>query len=83
MAWARKNETLKIKIIQKIIVEHQKKGVTQQWVYDNIVHPRFFISKSTYNNYLGKNINMNVKRFSEQDAKFKQMIFDIENDIKR
>ena len=38
--------------IQEITLEHTKRGVTQKWVYENIIYPRFYISQRTYYNYL-------------------------------
>lgn len=39
--------------VQNITLEHTKRGVTQQWVYDNVIYPRFFIAQRTYYKYLG------------------------------
>ncbi|MBE9468994.1 MAG: hypothetical protein IMY72_11845 [Bacteroidetes bacterium] len=47
-----KNRLKRIVKIQNITLENTKKGVTQQWVYDNLIYPQFFISQSTYYEYL-------------------------------
>ena len=52
MAHSRKNYLLRIVDIQELTLEHTKKGTTQEWVYKNIIEPRYRISKSTYYNYL-------------------------------
>lgn len=78
MAWCRKNNTLKIRDVQKITLEHTRKGITQEWIYHNIIYPKYFISKSTYNNYLATNINKDIKEFSS-DERFQRTLFDIEN----
>lgn len=47
-----KNRLKRIIKIQEITLEHTKRGITQQWVFDNIIHPNFFICQSTYYDYL-------------------------------
>jgi hypothetical protein len=55
MAYNQRNKLLRIIEIQNITLEHTKKGVSQVWIMDNLIKPRFFISESTYYNYLGIN----------------------------
>jgi len=52
MAGYNVNYLRKIITVQDITLEHTRRGVTQQWVFDNIVNPQFFISQSTYYRYL-------------------------------
>lgn len=47
-----KNRLARIVKIQDVTLEHTRRGVTQQWVFDNIVHPTYFICQSTYYEYL-------------------------------
>jgi hypothetical protein len=68
MAYNRHNILKRIVEIQKITLEHTSKGVTQVYVYENIIKPRFFISVSTYYSYL----SMNAKK----------MLNDYENEVK-
>jgi hypothetical protein len=53
MSYNKKNLLKRIIEIQDITLEHTNRGVTQEWVFRNIIAPRFYISKSTYYNYLG------------------------------
>lgn len=41
--------------IQNETLRHTNRGITQKWVYDNVIYPRYRISRSTYNGYLGIN----------------------------
>ena len=51
-----------IMAIQDITLEYKGKGCTQEWIYHNIIYPRFYISKTTYYRYLG----INAKRLSKK-----------------
>lgn len=53
MAYNQRNKLQRIIEIQTITLEHTRRGVSQAWVLENLVKPRFFISESTYYNYLG------------------------------
>lgn len=52
MAYNRRLLLEKVCEIQRITLEHTKRGVTQKYVYENYVKDQFFISRSTYYNYL-------------------------------
>jgi len=38
--------------IQGLTLEHTRRGVSQEWVYNNLVLPQYRISKRTFYNYL-------------------------------
>ena len=48
--------------IQNTVLEHQARGVSQKWVYENIVWPTYRISERTYYYYLGHNAKLELKR---------------------
>jgi hypothetical protein len=48
----RKNTLLKIIKIQDITLENTRKGITQEFVYHNLIKDEFFLSKRTYYRYL-------------------------------
>ena len=50
--------------IQKIVLENQVKGVTNIWVYKNLIYPRFFISLGTFNRYLVRNAKKELKELT-------------------
>lgn len=53
MAYNRRNFLTRIIAVQDLVKEHQKKGVTQEFVYREFVYPRYFISRRTFYEYLG------------------------------
>ena len=63
MAYNRKNMLARIIDIQNITIEHTSRGATQQWVYQNIIFPKYFISIGTYYNYLARNAKGELKKF--------------------
>lgn len=67
MAYTRQHILERIITIQNITLEHTKRGSTQKWVFENVVYPRFFISWSTYNNYLAMPAKAELKRLIESN----------------
>lgn len=61
MPYNRKNKLRLIIAIQNITLEHTQKGVTQEWVYMNIILPRYCISKRTYYSYLATPAKQELK----------------------
>lgn len=55
MAYNRRNLLTRVGWIQDITLEHTRRGVTQEWVYNNIIFPTYRISRRTYYNYLSIN----------------------------
>lgn len=69
MAYNRKNILKRIIEIQETTLVHTKKGITQKWVYDNLISPRYCISMTTYNNYLGTNAKKELNEMERQRMK--------------
>lgn len=69
MGYNRRNILRRIIEIQKITLEHTNRGVSQKWVYENIVAPRFYLSVATYYNYLEINAKAELKKLEEAEAK--------------
>jgi|BioPla2DNA2_1021312.scaffolds.fasta_scaffold24340_2 hypothetical protein len=69
MAYNNENRLKRIVEIQNIVLEHTKRGVSQKWVYENIIYPRFLISYSCFNDYLTINAKAELKRLQEQKEK--------------
>jgi hypothetical protein len=65
-----KNHLKKVVRVQNITLEYTQKGVTQAWVYKNIIQPNFFISERTYARYLAKPAKKQLKELlkKEQNA---------------
>ena len=66
MAYTRKYLLNRIVKIQDITLEHTKRGVTQEWVYKNVVFPAYDISRSTYYNYLATPAKQELKKIDSQ-----------------
>lgn len=62
MAYNRRNYLNRVIKIQTIVLEHKKKGVTQQWIYDNLIFPTFGISIGTFYIYLACNAKAELKK---------------------
>ena len=66
MAYNRKNKLEQIIEVQNITLEHSRRGVTQQWIYCQLIYPRFRISRSTFYNYLATPAKRDIKAFHNQ-----------------
>lgn len=66
MGYNRRNLLMKIIAVQNITLEQKKKGVTQEWVFDNLVSPRFFISRRTFYSWLAINAKKEIKELDSQ-----------------
>lgn len=62
MAYHPNNKLQRIIAIQQITLEHSRRGVTQEWVYQNLIFPVYSISKRTYYNYLATNARRQVRQ---------------------
>lgn len=61
MAYDRKNRLQRMIDIQEITLEHTSKGITQEWVYKNVIKPQYRISRRTYFEYLAVNAKKELK----------------------
>jgi len=71
MAYNRKNFLIKVINIQQIQIDYNKKGVTNEFIFDNIIQPRYFISRTTFYNYLTINAR---KELTELGIDWKEQI---------
>lgn len=78
MGYNRRNILKRIIEIQDITMEHTGRGVTQKWVYEHVIYPRFFISPATYYNYLAINAKAELKKIAGAEAA--QLKFEFKND---
>jgi hypothetical protein len=67
MAYNRHNILKRIVDVQNLTIEHTSRGVTQIWVYEHIIYPRFLISLSTYYTYLSINAKNELKHEKERN----------------
>ena len=68
MAYNKRNILQRICEIQRITLEHTSRGVTQKWVYDNVIFPRFLISQTTYYKYLATPAKRELREIRETQA---------------
>lgn len=61
MAYNRENHLRKIVEIQDVVLEHTQRGVTQKWVFDNLIARRYHISYSCFNDYLSVNAKAQLR----------------------
>jgi len=61
MAYNKKNKLQLIISVQQITLEHTHRGATQEWVYREIIYPRYLISKRTYYKYLASRAKREIK----------------------
>ncbi len=62
MAYNRENILRRIIEIQDITLREKAVGKTQEYIFENLIKPRFMISRGTYYNYLGINARHEIKR---------------------
>ena len=68
MGYNRRNILKRIVEIQDITLEHTRRGVTQKYVFEQIVYPRFYISSATYYSYLGIAAKAELRKLEEAEA---------------
>jgi hypothetical protein len=64
VAYNRKNILTRIVDIQTVTLEHTRRGVSQEFVYNDIIYPRYRISKRTYYRYLKENAKKELKELT-------------------
>jgi len=52
MAYTQRNRLQRIIDIQTTTLSYTNRGVSQEWVFFNLIHPAYRISKRTFYNYL-------------------------------
>jgi ribosomal protein S25 len=61
LAYNNKNFLERIVEIQNLTIEQTRRGVSQAWVYRNVIAPRYRVSESTYYKYLARNVKRELK----------------------
>ena len=68
MGYNKRNKLKRICEIQRVTLEHTGRGVTQKWVYDHIIYPQYFISLSTFYEYLATPARRELNKMYEAEA---------------
>ena len=66
MTYSTKNLLKRIVDIQNITLEHQKHGATQKWIYENMIEPKYHISRTTYYNYLASDAKKRLRELEKE-----------------
>lgn len=66
MSYTNRNILVKMVRVQDIVLEHKKRGVTQRFVYENIIKEQFVISYSTFNRWLSYPAKQELRRASKK-----------------
>lgn len=61
MAYSNYNLLRRIIEIQDLTLRYKSDGRTQTWIYRHIIAPEYYISWSTYNNYLSRNAKKEMR----------------------
>lgn len=62
MAYNKTKLLEKIIEIQNIVLAEKKRGLSQVYIYRNLIANKYFISESTFNNYLAINAKHELDR---------------------
>lgn len=54
--------------IQDITLEHQRRGVSNDWIHKNVIQPKYLISRSTYYQYLAINARKELKELVKNET---------------
>ncbi len=61
MGYNKINHLKKIIEVQTITLDYKSRGINQEWIYINVIAPRFYISRGTFYNYLAINAKKELK----------------------
>lgn len=78
MAYTRRYLLKKIIEIQGIVLREKSRGVSQAWIYRNMIADTYHISESTFNNYLAVNAKRELEaliRSEQQQIKMNPSLF--------
>lgn len=65
MAYSRINYLKTVIDIQNIVEQHRRKGVSQKWVYDNVINApesTYHITYATFKKYMCVNAKFEIKK---------------------
>lgn len=74
MAYNNRNTLLRMIRVQDIVLEQKKHGVSQLFVYENLIRNTFLISYSTFNRWLAYPAKQELKRGKRQPAEDRRQL---------
>lgn len=70
MAYNPKNKLLRILDIQRIVKDRCiEGGETKEWVFENIIYPRYRISRRSFFNYMDTSAGVQLARIEREESK--------------
>lgn len=74
MAYNKKNRLKKIIAIQETTLQQKQRGITQKWIFENIIRDKYMISLKTFYEYLATNAKRELKELERVEGEliFKQ-----------
>lgn len=74
MAYNKKNLLVKIIEIQDIVLRERKRGgISQVYIFENLIKKQYYISYSTFNNYLARNAKKELESLNKKEASNTQL----------
>ena len=67
MSYNRRNILQRQIDIQNLVLDHKARGVTQEWVYENLVFPVYRISRRTFYAYIGSTAKADIKKLDKAE----------------
>lgn len=68
MAYNRRHFLERVIEIQAIVKAEKKRGCSQKWIYENLIHEQYHISASTFNNYMCINARRELAKLEEKET---------------
>lgn len=74
MPYNNRNTLIKMVRVQDIVQEHKKHGVTQLYVYENIIKEMYVISYATFNRWLSYPAKLELKHGRKKKPEDKRQL---------
>jgi hypothetical protein len=62
MGYSKKNFLKKVKDVQDIYQEYHRRGYTNEYIYKELIRPKWLISRTTFYNYLSISLYLEQKK---------------------
>lgn len=67
MAYSRKNHLRKVIRVQEIYLRYSDQGCTNEYIFNKLIRPNFFISRSTFYEYLATPASKELKQIEAEE----------------
>ena len=69
MAYNRKNLLEKVKAVNEVYIEHSARGVSNEYIFNNYIKNRFYISRTTFYEYLTIPYMVELRKIEDDEQK--------------